>query len=136
MMLGVAQERIKLLFDRAEEASHRGAPVLAKRYVALARRIGTRYNVRLTPEQRDRFCRACMTYFVEGVSVRTRLRSGRRVRTCGACGRSYRRNVGLRSAKGPAAALPSARLGGPVPVPVDELSEDEELDGGDGLDEA
>jgi RNase P subunit RPR2 len=49
-----------------------------------------RYNVRLMPEYRELYCRGCSSYWVEGRTVRTRLRSGRRVRTCLVCGRTRR----------------------------------------------
>jgi ribonuclease P protein subunit RPR2 len=92
-MLRVARERISTLFVLAEvEASSDHLP-LSDRYVALARRIGARYNVRLLPEYRELYCRGCSRFWVEGRTVRTRLRGGRRVRTCLVCGRVRRVSV-------------------------------------------
>jgi ribonuclease P protein subunit RPR2 len=92
-MVRIARERISTLFALAERESSAGESRLADRYVALARRIGTRYNVRLLPEYRELYCRGCSTFWVEGRTVRTRLRSGHRVRTCLRCGRERRTPV-------------------------------------------
>jgi len=89
-MVRIARERIADLFAEAEREAAEGSRDLPDRYVALARRIGTRHNVRLPPEYRELYCRGCSSYWVEGRTVRTRLRSGRRVRTCLACGRERR----------------------------------------------
>ncbi|HTZ61572.1 MAG TPA: ribonuclease P [Thermoplasmata archaeon] len=89
-MVRIARERITTLFALAEREARDGHVALADRYVTLARRIGTRYNVRLVPEFRDLYCRGCSSFWVEGRTVRTRLRGGRRVRTCLRCGRQRR----------------------------------------------
>lgn len=89
-MVRIARERITALFALAEREASAGHRDLADRYVSLARRVGTRYNVRLLPEYRELYCRGCSAYWVEGVTVRTRLRSGRRSRTCLRCGRVRR----------------------------------------------
>lgn len=90
LMVRVAAERISDLFALAEKEAGRPAPEFADRYVGLARRIGMRYNVRLLPQYREVFCRGCSRFWVEGRTVRTRLRAGSRVRTCLACGRVRR----------------------------------------------
>ncbi len=89
-MVRIARERISGLFALAEREASHGHPDLADRYVALARRIGMRYNVRLPSEYRELYCRGCSTFWVEGRTVRTRLRAGRRVRACLTCGRVRR----------------------------------------------
>jgi ribonuclease P protein subunit RPR2 len=89
-MVRVAAERISDLFALAEREAGGGRPELADRYVRLARRIGMRYNVRLLPEYSEVYCRGCSRFWVEGRTVRTRLRSGHRVRTCLVCGRERR----------------------------------------------
>lgn len=116
-MVRIAHERIDDLFALAERESHGDHPKLADRYVALARRIGSRYNVRLLPEYRELYCRGCSVFWVEGRTVRTRLRSGRRVRTCLACGRE--RRTSLRTQRLP----PTGRLpGGVGAVPRDDAA--------------
>lgn len=89
-MIRAAQERIQDLFSLAESEMRRSPHNLSQRYVLLARRIGMRYNVRLPREYREAYCRACSAYWVEGRSVRTRLRSGRRTQTCLQCGKVRR----------------------------------------------
>jgi RNase P subunit RPR2 len=89
-MIRVARERIDGLFGLAEQESLRGSPAVADRCVGLARTIGTRYNVRLRVEYREMYCRGCSAYWVEGRTVRTRLRSGHRTQTCLRCGRVRR----------------------------------------------
>jgi ribonuclease P protein subunit RPR2 len=89
-MVRIARERISVLFVLAEQEAAAGRGTLAHRYVTLARRVGTRYNVRLLPEYRELYCRGCSEFWVEGRTVRTRLRGGRRVRTCLTCGRERR----------------------------------------------
>jgi ribonuclease P protein subunit RPR2 len=89
-MIRAAQDRIQDLFSLAETEVRRSPENLSRRYVTLARKIGMRYNVRLLREYRDLYCRGCSTFWVEGRSVRTRLRSGRRSQTCLQCGRVRR----------------------------------------------
>lgn len=89
-MVRIAHERIADLFALAEREAAGPDGKLANRYVQLARRVGTRYNVRLPAEYRELYCRGCSTYWVEGRTVRTRLHGTRRVRTCLSCGRSRR----------------------------------------------
>ena len=103
-MIRAAQERIQDLFSLAEVEARAPVPNLSRRYVSLARRIGMRYNVRLLREYRDLYCRGCSTFWVEGRTVRTRLRGGRRTQTCLACGRARRvvlkhRSVGPRGSE-------------------------------------
>ena len=92
-MIRIARERISDLFGLAEQESRRGPTALPDRYVQLARRIGMRYNVRLLVEYHELYCRGCSSYWVEGRTVRTRLRAGLRTRTCLRCGRVRRVRV-------------------------------------------
>jgi ribonuclease P protein subunit RPR2 len=54
----IAKERIDILFKLAEKELKKN-PKRSRRYIELARRIGMRCNVRLTPEQRRNFCKKC-----------------------------------------------------------------------------
>ncbi len=128
-MVRIAGERIADLFALAEREASRDHPELADRYVGLARRIGMRYNVRLLREYRELYCRGCHRFWVEGRTVRTRLRQGRRVRTCLACGRERRsllRTVGPPRATRVPGLGPAARRDEAALVPP--LSEDAEED--------
>lgn len=86
----MAAERMVRLFDLAEE-SFDNDPVLSKRYVFLARRIGMRHRVRLPPHLKHRVCKGCGAYLVPGTSCRVRIKDRRVITTCLECGRSSRR---------------------------------------------
>jgi ribonuclease P protein subunit RPR2 len=108
-MVRVARERIADLFALAEREARAGSLRLSDRYVRLARKIGMRYNVRLLPEFSELYCRGCSSFWVEGVTVRTRLRAGRRVRTCAVCGRLRRAPYRSRPRKSPEAGVDARR---------------------------
>jgi len=71
----MARERIHILFGEADAIVKRD-PKLAQRYMLLARKIGMRYNVRLTREQRRRVCRHCRAYLRPGVTSEHVVRRG------------------------------------------------------------
>jgi len=54
----IAKERIEILFNLAEKELEKN-PERGRRYVEIARKIGTRCNVRLTTEQKSKFCKKC-----------------------------------------------------------------------------
>lgn len=65
----------------------------SSRYVELARKIGTRYNVRLTAEEKGLFCRKCNAVLVPGKTKRTRLDEEAKTVSikCTNCNYSYRK---------------------------------------------
>ena len=83
----IARERIRILFDLAEKEFGRH-PGRSKRYVELARKIGMRYNVRLTKGMKMRFCPKCLSYLKPGVNCRVRTKKDRQavILTCLGCG--------------------------------------------------
>lgn len=131
-MVRTARTRISDLFALAEREGTGGHPELADRYVALARRIGMRYNVRFPAEYRDLYCRGCSAFWVEGRTVRTRIHGGRRVRTCLRCGRIRRvaiRSITLRETPNPTGGPgPASRSEGALAVflPEEEIEPSEE----------
>ncbi len=68
----IAEERIQILLGLAREELEKN-PERSRRYVGLARKIGTRYNVRMTRGDKESFCRKCDTIMVQGRTQRTRL---------------------------------------------------------------
>ena len=62
---GIALERIYRLFELAggEFAKH---PERSKRYVQLARKIGTRNRAKIPKELKMQFCKKCGTFLVKG----------------------------------------------------------------------
>jgi ribonuclease P protein subunit RPR2 len=131
-MIRLAQERIIDLFGLAEAESREDRIALSHRYVGLARRIGMRYNVRFLPEYRELYCRGCSAYWIEGRTVRTRLRSGLRIRVCLVCGRARRTVIRARRPtpdRDPTPGPPTADDADPV------LVEDTPDAGGEGEEE-
>jgi ribonuclease P protein subunit RPR2 len=133
-MIRVAHERIGALFSLAEAEARRGPGKLPDRYVRLARKIGMRYNLRLATEFRELYCRRCSVYWVEGRTVRTRFRSGRRVRTCLACGSIRRTWTGPRRLR-ESVEEPAGPRSVPSEEPVLVGDEDETFDGDEGEEE-
>lgn len=82
----IARERMEVLFGLAEKEALGGHAARARRYVELARRLGMRYNVRMPPEFKRRFCKECLAYLVPSVNARVRVGRGRVVVTCLSCG--------------------------------------------------
>ena len=71
------------------------APV-AQRYAEAARRMGTRYRIRMPYEMRMIYCKRCKEFIPPGRGSRIRLGSGpRAIRvTCMRCGHTYRKVLG------------------------------------------
>lgn len=85
----IAQERIEVLFNRAEFFQPED-PELADRCVELARRISMRQRVRIPRKLRRRYCRRCHAYLVPGVNMRVRVHRGHVIVTCNRCGNQMR----------------------------------------------
>jgi ribonuclease P protein subunit RPR2 len=85
----IAAERIERLFELAEKAFEKHTE-LADRYVKLAWKISTRYNVRLPATLKRKFCRKCLSFLRPGVSCRVRIQSGCVTITCLRCGNAVR----------------------------------------------
>lgn len=82
----IAHERMEVLFGLAEKEALQGHAARARRYVDLARRLGMRYNVRVPPQFKRRFCKECLAYLVPSLNARVRVGRGRVVVTCLSCG--------------------------------------------------
>ncbi len=67
-------ERIDILLNLAIAALRKGDGKYAKRYVFLARKLSTRYNCRMRPIDRARFCKKCGTPSIAGKNMVVRLR--------------------------------------------------------------
>ncbi|MFB6100761.1 MAG: ribonuclease P protein component 4 [Candidatus Nanohalobium sp.] len=83
----IAEERIKILFQQAEEKFDED-PELSRRYVEIARRIGERTQVPIPSELQKKFCSSCNNYLKPGKNCRVRLNSQEELveYTCGECG--------------------------------------------------
>ncbi len=81
----IAKERIALLLDEAEKAVKSDA-LLAQRYAMLARKIGMRYNVRLTKKQKRSICKHCHAFLRAGITAQHKVKNGKVSIKCLLCG--------------------------------------------------
>lgn len=80
------RERIEILFSLAEKEIKKH-PERARRYISLIKKLGRRYNVRLSRKERMRFCKKCNTPLIPGYNVKIRLRKReKRIYYVCACG--------------------------------------------------
>ena len=56
--LKIAKERIEILFKLAKKELEKH-PKRSIKYIKLARKIGMRYNIRLSKERKSSFCKYC-----------------------------------------------------------------------------
>ena len=91
----IALERMYLLVKIAI-SNARSDPNLAEKQANLARRISTRYRIRMPYELRINFCKKCKKFIVPGIN--SRIRVGRtplksiRI-TCNFCEHTYRKVI-------------------------------------------
>jgi ribonuclease P protein subunit RPR2 len=76
-----AREEISRLFSLAESASN----TLSSRYIKLALDIARKFNIKISKEQKSKFCKKCLLIFRKG-NFQTRLTKGKKVTTCLSCG--------------------------------------------------
>jgi ribonuclease P protein subunit RPR2 len=91
-MVRLARERIGRLLSLARERAMVKDDAYARRYVALARRLGTRYNVRIPSDLKRWLCKKCSSFLVPGLNARVRTK-GKVVITCLTCGRVSRYRI-------------------------------------------
>jgi len=77
----IARERITILLAAAKEN-----PAYSRRYIELARELGTSNRISLGKEERSHFCRKCGAYLVPGENLSVRIQHGKVIRTCRECG--------------------------------------------------
>ncbi len=80
----IARQRITELFSQAEAVMPDDQP-LANRYVALARKIGMKYKVRIPSAYRSKHCSHCHAFLHPGLNARVRLQKHKVVIYCPAC---------------------------------------------------
>lgn len=91
----IAMERIQILIKQAL-ANAKKNPALAQRQASLAKKISTKYRIKLPYQIRMHFCKKCKMFITPGVNSRVRLgRSAlKSVRiTCGFCNHTYRKVI-------------------------------------------
>lgn len=80
----IALERIEILFNEAEKAFCADKK-LADSYVAKARKIAMKYNVKMPRELKRKFCKHCYSYLKPGINLRVRTHKGKVVYYCMSC---------------------------------------------------
>ena len=91
----IAYERMKILIDNAI-SNARTNPELSQRYGQIARRIATKYNIRMPYEHRIVFCKKCKSFIAPGINSKIRLgrSSLKSIRiSCNLCGHIYRKII-------------------------------------------
>ena len=98
-MQNVARVRIETLLKLAGSESTKN-PERAKRYVELAGKIGTRYNVRFSKQEKILFCKECNSFYT-GTNLKVRLNPKTKAAEyeCLKCGRVSRHGYSKKPVK-------------------------------------
>ena len=88
-------ERMQILIDNAI-SNARKHPELSQRQASIARRISTKYKIRMPYHLRMVFCKKCKSFIAPGINSRIRL-GGASVKSirisCSLCGHTYRKII-------------------------------------------
>ena len=91
----IAMERMQILIDSAM-TNARADPELSQRQALIARRISTKYKIRMPYHLRMVFCKKCKSFIAPGINSRIRL-GGSSVKSirisCNLCGHTYRKII-------------------------------------------
>ena len=88
-------ERMQILIDSAI-TNARTDPELSQRQASIARRISTKYKIRMPYHLRMVFCKKCKLFIAPGINSRIRLgrASVKSIRiSCNLCGHTYRKVI-------------------------------------------
>ena len=88
-------ERMQILIDNAI-SNARVNPELSQRQASIARRISTKYKIRMPYNFRMVFCKKCKSFIAPGINSRIRLgrASVKSIRiSCNLCGHTYRKII-------------------------------------------
>jgi len=88
-------ERMQILIDSAI-TNARTDPELSQRQASIARRISTKYKIRMPYHLRMVFCKKCKSFIAPGINSRIRLgrASVKSIRiSCHLCGHTYRKII-------------------------------------------
>jgi len=87
----IARERIEILINLAEKEFKKNSE-RGRRHVELARKIGERCNVRLTTEQKKKFCKKCNQLLISKKTCKIKVDSNKKLMEikCKNCGNVIR----------------------------------------------
>lgn len=89
----IAMERMQILINNAI-SNARTDPELSQRQASIARRISSKYKIRMPYDLRIVFCKKCKSFIAPGLNSRIRLgrTSVKSIRiSCNLCGHTYRK---------------------------------------------
>ena len=95
MVYKIAMERMQILIDSAI-TNARADPELSQRQASIARRISTKYKIRMPYYLKMVFCKKCKSFIAPGINSRIRLgrTSVKSIRiSCNLCGHTYRKII-------------------------------------------
>ena len=88
-------ERMQILIDNAI-SNARTDPELSQRQASIARRISSKYKIRMPYDLRIVFCKKCKSFIAPGINSKIRLgrASVKSIRiSCNFCGHTYRKSI-------------------------------------------
>ena len=88
-------ERMQILIDNAI-SNARTDPELSQRQASIARRISSKYKIRMPYDLRIVFCKKCKSFIAPGINSKIRLgrTSVKSIRiSCNFCGHTYRKLI-------------------------------------------
>jgi len=88
----IAKERINILFGQAELIFSKNKS-LANRYVTLARKLAMKVKIRISKENKRKFCKHCYKFLMPGKNSRIRTRNGKVIISCFECKKFTRISV-------------------------------------------
>ena len=85
----IAVERMNILFDRAEMEfiTH---PERSNRYVEMALKLSTKYNISVPDKWKRRYCKSCKSFLKPGRNCTVRLVNSQVNILCGECGHAMK----------------------------------------------
>ena len=83
-------ERVEHLLNEAEKMFEKDKQ-LANRYVAMARRLAMKVNLRIPSGLKRRYCKHCYAYLKPGKNLSVRTRNGKLVYYCHECKKFWRK---------------------------------------------
>ena len=92
----ISLERMYRLFELAEQ-EFAEKPERSRRYVKIARKIGTRNKVTLPEEFKLQFCKNCGAFLKQGKNAELRIEKGMRKLTCMECSHTRKIKTGAKA---------------------------------------
>ena len=88
----IAKERIDILFEEAKKQAIKSRLKLSNKYIFIARKISSKFKIKIPRELKRKFCHKCYHYLYPGINctVRTNKRTQSVEYECKDCGKINR----------------------------------------------